>query len=604
MARSGTRVWGWAAFIVTAAVLLWIWSRPDRPEPGARPLRPSGADHVARRATEPASRQEGGIAGRVVDPDGGGVAGAVVTLFGPAPARGATPGKTFRTGRDGTFRFAGLVPGRYRAQARASELTAGFADNLAVDAGELLEDVRILLWRGGATLAGRVLDAGGGFIPGARVRATSYFRNASETHDARAFYADADAEGRYRLQLPRGRHTLSAVADGYAPVSEARELIGDQTRDFLLHPAARISGRVVSSEGRTPVEGARVSAQGQRGDRRGDSADAPGSVTTDERGGFELGSLAPGTYFLTARKEGLLGALAQPILVGATDAVDGLELVVSATRTVRGRVTSTAGAPLAGARISLSPLDVPARALGPSPWALADDRGRYVIDGVLSGNHRFAVSAEGYASHAEPIAVAADLARDVVLRDTAVITGIALEASGKPARQALVQGYIGLARSGDGVSADTFTDAAGRFVLTGLGGGVLFVTARQRAEVAVVGPEALEASGRKQVTIRFGSGARVAGVVSWDDGTPSPAAIVLAVPTGEEAARFEVMVPTGRDGSFAIHGLPPGGLRLRAVPVGQPIFERDEGSPPSEEASFTLAAGEQRTGLQLTVVRR
>jgi Carboxypeptidase regulatory-like domain len=88
-----------------------------------------------------------------------------------------------------------------------------------------------------------VLDAGGGFIAGARVRASSYVRLVDDTHEARAFEAVSDAEGRYQLQLPAGRHQLQVEAEGYGSAAEWRELLGDQTRDFALQPAARISGR-------------------------------------------------------------------------------------------------------------------------------------------------------------------------------------------------------------------------------------------------------------------------------------------------------------------------------------------------------------------------
>jgi protocatechuate 3,4-dioxygenase beta subunit len=604
VARSGTRGWRWAGLIVVVAgALLWLLSRPVEIEPDPGRGRPAARNGLTRRATAPAIKHEGGaISGRVVDPDGRGVAAAIVSLVGPAPARDGAAARLFRTGRDGTFRFDRLAPGRYRAQAKALHFTAGFHDNLGVEAGETLDDVRIQLWAGGITLTGRVLDAGGGFIPGARVGATSYVRTAQETHDARAFHADADGEGRYRLELPRGRHTLSAGADGYAPVSESGYLTGDQTRDFVLQPAARISGRVLSSEGRTPVPGARVSAQ--RRFQRGSPAESPGSVTTDDLGGFVFGSVAPGTYAVTARKEGLLGTLAEPIVVGATDAVDDLELFVSPTLAMRGRVTSTSGKPVAGARVNLAAVDEPERALGPVAPGIADAEGRYLVEGFLPGIHRFVVSANGYGTQAEPISISADLERDVVLRDTAVVTGIVLTASGRPAQRALVQGSLGRSKPSDGDPAVAFTDAEGRFVLTGLGGGgALVVTARNGSEVAVAGPEALEPSGRKQVTIRFGAGAGVAGAVSWDDGSPL-VAVVKAVLKVDDATRFEIDVPTAGHGTFAIHGLPPGGILLRAAPLGRRIVEAPEGQPGPDQASLTLEAGEQKTGLKLVVARR
>jgi hypothetical protein len=87
------------------------------------------------------------------------------------------------------------------------------------------------------------------------------------------------------------------VADGYAPVTESRELYGDQTKDFILQPAARISGRVVSADGRAPVVGAQVAVQPRAGGRDPDAE----PVSTDERGEFVINSLPPGTYGVMAR---------------------------------------------------------------------------------------------------------------------------------------------------------------------------------------------------------------------------------------------------------------------------------------------------------------
>jgi hypothetical protein len=486
------------------------------------------------------------------------------------------------------------VPGRHLAPPRAPRFTTGFRLTPEVDASPAPAEDRNPGWQRGSTLTGRVLDAGGGVIPGARIRATSYVLNAGGTHDARVFQAEASGEGRYRLELPAGRHTLSVVADGYAPLTEPRDLFGDRLQDFVLQPAARISGRVVTSEGRTPVAGARVWAQR----RRWDPTDTAARVVSDERGGFVLGSLGPGTYLVTARKEGLYGAVAQPIVLGETDAIDGLELAVSATFALRGRVTSAAGAPVPSARIRLAPGDGAARDRGPHPLALTDDQGRYLLDGVPPGNYRIVLTADGHASREEPISVAGDIERDVVLQDAATVVGVVLMPGGQPARNALVRGQIGGPKAGVGSSADAFTDAQGRFTLTGLGGGDLVVTAMSPPEVAIVGPEPLATGGRKQMTIRLGGGAGLAGVVSWDDGSPIQGAQVTVVTSASS-----IDVRTRRDGSFAVRGLPPGDTWLRVVPLGRHMDELNEAPPGRDQARLTLEAGEQKTGLKLVVPR-
>jgi hypothetical protein len=446
---------------------------------------------------------------------------------------------------------------------------------------------------GERTLDGRVLDAGGGVIPGARVRATSYALNAGGTHDKRTFQADSDSEGRYQLRLPSGVHALFASADGYAPATQSLDMSFDRTKDFILQPAARISGRVVTAEGRVPVAGAQVA--GHRDGWRDPVQDPV--VTTDERGVFVLHALLPGTYMASARTKNRFGELARWVALGAADAVDDVEIVVSPTFAVRGKVTSAVGAPLPRASINVWSLDRPIHLSNPPARALADDDGQYVVEGIPPGGHRLVVSAGGYATHIEPITLSSDLSRDVVLPDTAVVTGVVLTSSGRPATRALVRGFLLTSSEGGGPSVDAFTDGQGRFSLGGLGGGVVMLTATARSETGG-GPETLDNGGRKEVTIRLRPGARVSGLVTWEDGSPSAAFLAVRVSSLEGRGQFNVEGHASRDGSFTIPAIPPGEISLRALPLGRPIAELG-----SDEVTLRLDAGVQRTDVKL-VMRR
>jgi hypothetical protein len=102
------------------------------------------------------------------------------------------------------------------------------------------------------------------------------------------------------------------------------------------------------------------------------------------------------------------------------------------------------------------------------------------------------------------------------------------------------------------------------------------------------------------VTIRLDAGASVMGVVSGDDGSPSAAAMLMV--TSSDGSRFEIQTHASQDGTFAVRGILPGAISLRAVPLGRHIDERRE-EPGWDEARLTLEPGQQRTGLKL-VVRR
>lgn len=448
------------------------------------------------------------------------------------------------------------------------------------------------------TLRGRVLDAGGGVIAGARVRASSYVRLVDDTHEARAFEARSDAEGRYQLQLPAGTHQLQVEADGYASATEARNLLGDdQTRDFALQPAARLSGRVLRKDSRQPVAGAHVSAR--RDDRPGDTGSP--STSTDEQGRFKLAALPPGDYRISARADGLVGAIDRSFALGATDALDDVELLVAPTVTIHGRVTSTTGTAIPHARIVLSTVDRAQQSLAPGPM-VADTEGLYVIDGVVPARYRFAVKAPGYASHSQRIAIEADVRQDVVLEPPAKVTGLVLDGDGRPAARAWVVGTVGPPNLCRDVGAQALTDADGRFSLPGLGGGELTLKAAHQEQAAMVGPELLPSRGGRQVTIRLGAGAVVTGVARWEDGSAVAAESVMVVMNFAEGSRVHTGAHTGPDGRFTIRGLPPGDVSLQVAPSGG-ANERFEGIG-SGRATVTLKSGEQRTGVELIVARR
>jgi hypothetical protein len=447
------------------------------------------------------------------------------------------------------------------------------------------------------TLSGRVLDAGGGFIAGARIRATIYVRLPDDSHEARTVDAMSDADGRYRLGLLPGHHQLRVEADGYAGAAESRLVMGDQSRDFSLQPAARIAGRVVLADTRQPVVGARVSAGPDEAPLEFNSP----AVTTDAGGRFVLPSLTPGSYRLVARTDDQLGMLDRTITLKATDAVEDVELVIAPRIVVRGRVTSTGGGAVVQARVRLTPVDRPLRAVS-NGWALTDSDGLYVIEGVMPGRYRFAVTAPGHASQSQRIALAASARQDVILDQAAVVTGQVLAADGRPAVRAWVVGTVGPPNLCRDVAAQTTTDADGRFSLPDLGAGELTLKATLNQQAATVGPELLPSRGQKQVTIQLGAGAGVTGVVRWEDGSPVADEPVLTVMDFAEGSRVNIGANTARDGSFTIRGLPPGEISLQVWPRGR-ATERSEGAG-SGRATVTLQPGEQRRGVELIVARR
>ena len=150
------------------------------------------------------------------------------------------------TGGDGQFRLAVAGAGTYRVSASAEGWLPASAQAVAG------RSVDLVLAPGGQVLSGRVLDTGGGPIPGARVRAwLDVFWSTSARQPM--VLALTGGDGRYRLGLPRGTHSFLVEADGYAPERASVTVAGAQTRDFRLNPAATIAGKVVRKGSGVPV---------------------------------------------------------------------------------------------------------------------------------------------------------------------------------------------------------------------------------------------------------------------------------------------------------------------------------------------------------------
>lgn len=148
------------------------------------------------------------------------------------------------------------------------------------------------------TLSGTVLDAATGEpIPHALVRVLSNSALAAMT----------GADGHFEIaNVPAGRTvSIAAKRPGYGNPqmpSQDRKTVGpgDNNITIELVPQGGIQGRIVDEDGQ-PLEGIAVQAT-EEVIRNGRKREFPmNSVQTDSSGEYELGGLAPGTYFLKTR---------------------------------------------------------------------------------------------------------------------------------------------------------------------------------------------------------------------------------------------------------------------------------------------------------------
>jgi len=154
----------------------------------------------------------GSLSGLVADPEGKPLKGAIITLRqnNYRPSRfeevfgSVNPVRTRPTVTDakGAYRFEAITPGTYQVEVRHKTFPVlrlddnAIGDNAAIDMGVLT------LARGG-TFEGRVCNAQGGFIAGARVR----IEKADQTFIATV---TADSEGAYSVSpVPPGVYTVT-----------------------------------------------------------------------------------------------------------------------------------------------------------------------------------------------------------------------------------------------------------------------------------------------------------------------------------------------------------------------------------------------------------
>jgi hypothetical protein len=289
------------------------------------------------------------------------------------------PGYAESTGADGSFRFQKVEPGEYRIEVARPGFTAKEADILHVISGHTTRDVALSAVPH-AAIRGKVLDAEGEPVPGARVAAitTTWVRGKRTWQNG---WVEADERGEFRVtRLEPGRYRLFAAPPTGNPlgftISE-----GPGTQEFHLAPAYYPSGQDLDGaavldvaagqeigglELRLPmqpafhVRGTADAAPDSRGPmpiavsavridngRWADWFQTSGQLKKD--GSFDISGVTPGVYAVRAERFGQGVTESVGIKVTARD-INGVALVKMRPAKVRLRyVYSGAAAPENGA---------------------------------------------------------------------------------------------------------------------------------------------------------------------------------------------------------------------------------------------------------------
>lgn len=277
------------------------------------------------------------------------------------------------------------------------------------------------------TLRGRVCDGEGEPVVGQRLVARSA---RGEPGSA----AVTDEEGTFALKAPlaRGQQYDLFLAGSRWVLQQPRpagtaDMLGtcwqefaDPDRELALFaaPSAFVAVRLVGPDGRpAPFTRARLQRHFPTASPQWHTL---ADVISSRDGTLDFGGLRAYPNELRVRVSGPRGCgVSEVFLLRAGDR-DTIDVVLSPSGTVRGRMLDAAGQPVAGARLTLSSWDLDARQPGDSDTTcvLTDRDGRFVFAGVAPGGHRVATGRYEPTGDvcSEPLAVESAKSAEVELR--------------------------------------------------------------------------------------------------------------------------------------------------------------------------------------------
>jgi hypothetical protein len=391
-------------------------------------------------------------------PDKEGVQGILVVpleVVTGAEASALQPGKDFAPGRF-------LVRGVGSVGTGLAVHSSGRAVTEAVAPGVAVSDLGHFELRPApeAVLAGRVRDASGAGVAGARILACP---------EGKRFFArliaTADAEGAWEARgLGAGALNLFAQADGQAESEEqVFDLVAGESRqdaDFSLPAGAVIRGVVRGADGSAaggwvtldvPPFGEFKWAEFSRGTDHGKALDAEGR--------YEFTRLRPGRYEVSV---GGLGKQQLELKAGEERVLDFVELQHSR---LRGRLTRAAQ-PMAGMKLQLRGVDARGERLGNIPDTTSDAAGRYELELRGAGTYSVEVEAPGFATAYRTLELhdSADATLDVELPSATVSGHLVRDTNGAALSQLEVQ----LVREDSVLMGWTATSADGSWSVGGV----------------------------------------------------------------------------------------------------------------------------------------
>jgi Carboxypeptidase regulatory-like domain len=559
----------------------------------------------------------GGIAGKVVDPEGQPVTQFRATAnstentgmpFNPSKKKEGQ----FYSSKDGSFELTELNPGSYRIEVSSEHFAPRTSETIEVEGGKVTEGIVIHLSGGGAVQLHIVSKKDKSPIEGVSVQTGSGDMMAAISNiwgggeRVRPSGPSTDDQGYCTLKhLAAGNITITLTHEKCAPAQVEAEIeIGKTTEiEVVLSQGGMIDGYVKNTEG-VGLAGETINIMPANPSMT--AADGGGMEKTDANGYYSCKNLPPGTYSVLRNMMSILGG-DKPMQTKSAIVEEGMITEVNFGEKgarIYGVVTRD-GAPVPDARVMLSGGLENAAMFSSTN---TDENGSYEFTGLAPGNVEIMLTGTGMNMtplRTVKVELTTEEQREVnLVFPQGIIRGLVRSGG---TREAISGAEVFYGRESDsqiGMAAfrqSSKTDEEGRFEITGVAGGAIILTAKANGYgQAKVNIELEEDSVIDGAIIELPKGGSLKGNISFEEGAASAinmAFIRMYNLDGTAALPGMNMTQAGPDMTYSIEGLSQGPCIAMAFGLNtEPIVKQVEITVgETSQCDFLMRAGIKAT---------
>ena len=391
---------------------------------------------------------------------------------------------------------------------------------------------------------------------------------AIDSHPTRTVTTEGDGSFAFDKLIGRDYELEASSGDSYA--GPVRLRLGAETEPVILRvrPISPLEIAVVDRESDKPIAGAAVELRSH----------LVWTGTTGSDGVVSIAGVGAGDPILRVSAAGYAPVAGRLVTFGRGRRV---EIALLNGAPVSGRITDTAGEPIAGARVIAAATSEPFLVIDPRrDGVISGADGRFRIPSLAAGTYRLSASAEGFAAASStPIVLdGATEQRDIeiALPAGARLTGSVITAAGEPVAGADIR-VVATGSVFWRAARRAYSGPDGTFSIGDLSRRAFDVVASHDLGSSEITRIDLSDKTSARVKLTLSITGAISGRVVDHSGEPLPEARVHAEPEwsggvedraewGVRGALFRV---ADSGGSFSFRGMPAGRYRLRATRPGE-----------------------------------